>query len=133
MLGSDVSYEDLTGGKTLLDTYEVSYEGMEEIDGHQTYRVSLEARRRNVAYPRQTLWIDAQLFTTRKATERTERTALKTITFHDIQEVDGYHVPMETRVSDALKRNSSTVMTIDTIEIDLRLRGDLFSLEELSW
>ncbi|MBE3134413.1 MAG: outer membrane lipoprotein-sorting protein, partial [Acidobacteria bacterium] len=33
VLGSDMSYEDLTGGKTILESYEVSLEGKETVDG----------------------------------------------------------------------------------------------------
>lgn len=134
MLGSDVSYEDLTGGKTLLDTYEVSLEGEEEIDGHATYRVDLEARGRNVPYPRQTLWVDAELFVAR----RTEQYALsgrhlKTVSASQIEMIDGIPVPREQVISDELKRNSSTTVRIDSLEIGVSLDDSIFSLEELSW
>lgn len=134
MLGSDVSYEDLTGGRTLLDTYDVRLEGTEEIDGRSTYRVHLEARTRNVPYPRQTMWVDTELFVVRRAEQfALSGRLLKTITMDDIEEIDGYLVPMRTVVSDALKRNSATTVEIDEMEIGLRLDDDLFSLEELSW
>lgn len=134
MLGSDVSYEDLTGGKTLLDTYEVSLEGEAEIDGHTTYRVDLEARRRNVPYPRQTVWVDAELFVAR----RTEQYALsgrhlKTVSASEIEMMDGIPVPREQVISDELKRNSSTTVRIDSLEIGVSLDDSIFSLEELSW
>ncbi len=134
MLGSDVSYEDLTGGKTLLDTYDVSLEGEEQIDGHATFRVDLEARRRNVAYPRQTMWIDQELFVAR----RTEQYALsgrhlKTVTAARIEMIDGTPVPLEQVISDELKRNSSTTVRIEELEIGLSLDDAIFSLEELSW
>jgi outer membrane lipoprotein-sorting protein len=134
MLGSDVSYEDLTGGKTLLDTYNVSLVGEEEIDGNATYRLEMEARRRNVPYPRQTVWIDTELFVAR----RTEQYALsgrhlKTVTSSRIEMVDGTPVPMEQVISDELKRNSSTTVRIETLEIGIALDDSIFSLEELSW
>lgn len=134
MLGSDVSYEDLTGGKTLLDTYEVSLEGEAEIDGHATYRVDLEARRRNVPYPRQTVWVDAELFVAR----RTEQYALsgrhlKTVSAFEIEMIDDVPVPRRQVISDELKRNSSTTVRIDSLEIGVSLDDSIFSLEELSW
>ena len=134
MLGSDVSYEDLTGGKTFLDTYDASLEGEEQIDGHATYRVHLEARRRNVAYPRQTMWIDQELFVVR----RTEQYALsgrhlKTVTAARIEMIDGVPVPLEQVISDELKRNSSTTVRIEELEIGIPLEDSIFSLEELSW
>lgn len=134
LLGSDVSYEDLTGGKTILDTYKVELAGREEVDGHDTYRLTLTARRRNVAYPRQTMWVDTELFVAR----RTELHALngrllKTIASTRIEEVAGHPVPMEMVISDALKRNSSTTVMIEEIEVGIPLDEEIFSLEELSW
>jgi len=134
MLGSDVSYEDLTGGKSILDTYDVEFVGTEEIDGYGTYKVTLEARRRNVAYPKQTVWIDTELFMTRRSEQYAlSGRLLKTITFHEIEEIDGHPVPIRTVISDALKRNSSTTVVIDDLQIGISLSDDTFSLEELSW
>jgi len=134
MMGSDISYEDMTGGKTLLETYTVELIGEEAVDGHRCYKVSFEARSRNVAYPRQTMWIDTELFVAR----RSEQFALggrllKRIAMDDIEQIDGYSVPRHMVISDALKRNSSTELVLDDIEFDIPLSDDLFSLEELSW
>jgi outer membrane lipoprotein-sorting protein len=134
LLGSDVSYEDLTGGRTILDTYDVELQGREEVDGHDTYRVTLTARRRNVAYPRQTMWIDTELFVARRSElNALNGRLLKTITSTRIEEVSGHPVPMEMVVSDALKRNSSTTVSIEDIEVGLPLEDAIFSLQELSW
>jgi outer membrane lipoprotein-sorting protein len=134
MLGSDVSYEDLTGGRSILDDYDVTLEGEETIDGAPVYVVALEARSRRVAYPRQTLWIDADMF----ATRRTEQSALngrllKTVTSDQFERIEGTWVARRTVISDALKRNSSTTVEVTTIEVGLPLDPALFSLAELSW
>lgn len=41
MLGSDVSYEDMTGGRTILDTYNVTLRGTETVNGRHCYVVDL--------------------------------------------------------------------------------------------
>ena len=134
MLGSDVSYEDLTGGKTLLETYRVALTGEETVDGRPCYVVTFEARGRDVAYPRQTMWIDEELFVVRRGEQFSlNGRLLKTTEFRDVREIDGYQVTMRAVISDALKRNSSTEMVVREIEFDVPLRDDLFSLEELSW
>ncbi len=134
MLGSDVSYEDLTGGRTLLETYDVAYEGAEMIDGHNCYRVSMVARRRNVAYPRQTVWVDSELFVARRSEQFSlNGRLLKTITAGEIEQFGDTNIATRLVISDALKRNSSTTIEINEIELGLRLPRDLFSLEELSW
>ncbi len=45
VMGSDFSYEDLTGGKSLVDDYTVELGGNEPIDGSDCYRLELKARR----------------------------------------------------------------------------------------
>ena len=66
IMGSDFSYEDLTGGKGLLDTYRVTLEGNETVDGHDCYRLKLEAKTRDAVYQLERVWVDKQLFAYRK-------------------------------------------------------------------
>lgn len=134
MLGSDVSYEDLTGGRTLLEEYDAVLEGRETIDGHDTWRVTLEARVRDVAYPLQTLWIDTEIYMSwRTELYSLNGRLLKTITVETAGEIDGVWIPLRSVIVDALRSNSSTTMEIESVEIGLTLDDDLFSLEELSW
>lgn len=134
MVGSDVSYEDLTGGRSLLEDYEVTLVGNESIDGNQTYIVDLRARSRNVAYPRQRLWIDAELFIAR----RTELSALsgrllKTIEVEQIEIIDGRPYPVDMVIADALRRGSSTRVQTDRIQMNIGVDPDVFSLDALQW
>lgn len=134
MLGSDVSYEDLTGGKTLLDTYTAVLEGRETIDGHDTWRISLEAFTRDVAYPKQVLWIDTELFVPWRAEQYSlNGRLLKTVAYDDYRETGGVMIPMRTEISDALKSNSSTTVDILSIEVGIEIDDSMFGLEELSW
>jgi outer membrane lipoprotein-sorting protein len=134
MLGSDVSYEDLTGGRTLLDDYTVTLDGTERIDGRRTWRVQFEARRRNVAYPRQTMWIDQEWYVPLRAEQRAlNGRLLKEIRSEDIQQVSGRWIPHRMIISDVLKRDSTTTVEIQRIEIGIPLDTQIFSLEELSW
>ncbi len=134
MLGSDVSYEDMTGGKTILETYNVTLDGREVIDGHETYRIDMNAKVRNVPYPRQRVWVDTELFVSRRAElYALSGRLLKTVVSRNIEMIDGHPVAIRTEISDALKSNSSTTLLIDELEIGIPLRDDIFSLEELSW
>jgi hypothetical protein len=47
--------------------------------------------------------------------------------------VDGRTLPKETRIEDAMKSNSATWMTLDTLEVDITLDRNLFTLENLTW
>ncbi len=134
MAGSDVSYEDLTGGRSLLEDYEVELVGTDAIDGTPTHVVDLRARRRNVAYPRQRMWIDAEVF----VALRTELSALsgrllKTIEVERIEIIDGRAYPVDMVISDALRRGSSTRVETTEIAMNIGVDPDVFSLDALQW
>ena len=134
VLGSDFSYEDMTGEGSLLDDYEVELEGMEPIDGHDCHRLRLTATRRDVVYPIQVVWIDAELFVTRRVEQFSLRgRPLKQMAISDYREVGDKLIPVRMEMSDLMKKDSRTVFLIDTIEVDIEVDESLFSLEELTF
>lgn len=134
VIGSDMSYEDMTGGKGLLASYRVSLEGVEEAEGVPCYRVSMEARTGDVPYYRQTMWIDTERFIYRRI-HKFSRSGklLKNISIKDVREVSGRYVPVRMVLEDTVKGNSSTDFIVRDMEIDIPLGSGFFSLEELSW
>ena len=134
VLGSDFSYEDMTGEGSLLDDYEVELEGTELIDGHDCHRLRLTATRRDVVYPIQVAWIDAELFVTRRIEQFSLRgRPLKQMAIFDYREVGDKLIPVRMEMSDLMKKDSRTVFLIDTIEVDIEVDENLFSLEELTF
>jgi len=134
MLGSDVSYEDMTGEKSLLNDYRVTAFSQEPLGKHSTYKIELQALRSSVAYPKQILWIDidtlngiqAHKFSLSGKLIKVER-VLEMITQGD------HTFAIHSKVEDKLKSNSSTEFFIDHIEIDYPVTLDFFSLDELTW
>jgi len=134
VIGSDMSYEDMTGGKGLLSSYRADLKGMEDVDGFSCHRVELEARKADVPYYRQTMWIDREIFIYRRVHKYSRSgKLLKIVEIEEIREVSGRHVPVRMKLVDSIKGNSSTYFTVTDIEIDLALDPGLFSLEELTW
>lgn len=134
VLGSDFSYEDMTGAGSLLDDYEVILEGTEPLAGRDCYRLRLTARRRDVLYPRQVVWIDAEQFVTRRVEQFSRRgRALKQMVVSDYRAVGDKLIPVRLEMSDLMKQDSRTVFLIDTIEVDGAVDEALFSLEELTF
>ena len=134
LLGSDISYEDMTGNRGLLDTYSVKLVGEETTGGRPARVVELEAKSRDVAYPRQKYWIDAERYVMLKAEQYAlSGRLLKTMEITDLMEQQGKIFPSRIVIRDQLKRNSSTEFAIDSIRIDIPLPRGIFSLEELSW
>ncbi len=134
VLGSDMSYDDMTGGKSLLKSYRATLEGSDIVDGRSCYRVTLEATKRDVPYYRQTLWIDKELFIFRKAQKFARSgTLLKEIEVNEIRRVAGRNVVTRMTLRDSLRRGSSTEFVVSEIEIDRPLPPKIFSLGELTW
>jgi outer membrane lipoprotein-sorting protein len=134
ILGSDVSYEDMTGGKSLLDDYRVTDFRTENLAGAAAWVIELEARRSSVPYPRQIIWIDqesgngvqSEMYSLSDRLLKTERVL-------EFETQDGYVFPVHIVVQDMLKRNSSTEFIIDEIEVDVDIDLDFFSRENLTW
>jgi outer membrane lipoprotein-sorting protein len=134
VMGSDMSYEDMTGGKDLLESYKVELAGQESIDGHPCYRIEMEALTRKVAYYRQTVWVDEELFIYRRVHKYSRSgKLLKELDVTDIQEISGRHIAMRMVLRDTLKRNSSTEFVLEAIDLDIPLPENTFSLGRLTW
>jgi outer membrane lipoprotein-sorting protein len=134
VMGSDFSYEDLTGEGDLLELYEITLLGEETVDGRKHYHLRLEARKRGIAYPKQEAWIEAErwVMTRAKAYSLSGR-LLKEMEIGDIRRVGGKYIPHYIVMQDAMKKNSSTEMRIEEIDLDPDLPQDIFSLRELTW
>ena len=134
VLGSDFSYEDMTGDKGILDTYKVTLEGTEKIDGHLCYRLNLKAVSRDVPYSREVMWVDTELFIYRQVHKfSVSDRLLKELKVLEIEEISGRLIPVRVLISDKMKKDSSTESVIKKIEIGIKLDPELFSLQELTW
>ncbi|MBN2658779.1 MAG: outer membrane lipoprotein-sorting protein [Spirochaetales bacterium] len=134
MLGSDVSYEDMTGNKDRLSQYDIELLGEENFKGHNCYVVEMTATVRTVPYPVQKVWIDKESFLGWKGEYYTKSgRLLKEMEVLQAREINGRMIGVETRIVDKMKTDTETIMKINDIEINIRLDNNLFSLDELSW
>jgi outer membrane lipoprotein-sorting protein len=134
LLGSDISYEDMTGGSGLAADYRFNLLGEDTVEEYPVYKVELIARTTSVAYPRQVYWIDREEFVLRRA-EQFARSGrlLKTTYVLETMRRDGYHFPSRIRVVDETRRSSGTEMIIEDAQLGVGLPRNIFSLEELTW
>jgi outer membrane lipoprotein-sorting protein len=134
VMGSDFSYEDLTGEKSVLDLYDVRLLGSELLEDRPQHLLELRAKKRGVAYPLQKLWVDAQAFIPRKAEYYAlSGRLLKTLEVLETRQVSGRAVMTRAIMRDAMKKNSSTEFRVQRVKIDEPLPKNIFSLEALSW
>ncbi|NCC11992.1 MAG: outer membrane lipoprotein-sorting protein [Spirochaetia bacterium] len=134
VLGSDLSYEDMTEEKNTLDSYTVVLEGSETVKGHDCHVLTLTAKKRTVAYPVQKIWVDKQTYLVWKAEYSTaQKRLLKVMEVLSTIETEGRTLPSETKIEDKMKRDSATWMTLDSLEVNVPLEANLFTLENLTW
>lgn len=134
LLGSDISYEDMTGGRGLADNYRFRLLGQEEVDGRPTYKIELEARATNVAYARQIYWVDSEQFVMRRSEQfaRSGRKLKLTEVLETIEQ-GNYIFPSRIRITDQTRRSSGTELVLKEVQIDIDLPRDIFSLDALTW
>ncbi|MGI6433499.1 MAG: outer membrane lipoprotein-sorting protein [Sphaerochaetaceae bacterium] len=134
LLGSDLSYEDMTEEKNTLDKYTVRLDGSEIVNGYDCHVLTLTAKTRQVSYPIQKIWVDKQTYLVWKATYSTAQgRLLKEMEVQDTIVVDGRTLPKQTKIEDKLKRDSFTIMVLDTLEVNILLDRRIFTLENLTW
>ena len=132
VMGSDFSYEDMTGDKGILDSYAVTLDGEGTVDGFPCYLLTLTAKTRDVPYQKEIMWVDKELFIYRQVHKLAKSgKLLKEMKVTDLIKVDGLYIPSRLIMVDKLKRNSSTEFYMDSIELGVDLPVDIFTLGEL--
>ena len=122
VMGSDLSYEDMTENDHLVDNYDATVVGSEEIDGRQCWIVSLRAKTDDVAYYSRKIWVDKELW----LPVREERFAksgrlLKTTRIEEVFQVDDRWYPKRMVFKDILQRGDGTEFIIESIDFDVEI------------
>jgi outer membrane lipoprotein-sorting protein len=134
VMGSDFSYEDMTGERELLDLYRARLLDTVVEGGRRLYVLELEARERGVAYPRQKIWVDAErLVPVRAEYYALSNRLLKSLEVLEVIRLAGKNVPSRLIMRDEMKKKSSTEFAVSSLRIDEPLPSGIFSLESLSW
>lgn len=129
-MGSDFSYEDLSGDESIINKYD--YELTEETE--DSYIVKLTAKSRKEPYQKQTLTIDKETFVcTNAILMSSSGRKLREMNSSDIRQVGNKYVAFNIQMVDLLKNQGSTTMKIESLEVDIPLNNDLFTTDNLSW
>lgn len=134
MMGSDFSYEDLTGDKSIASNYTSEYLGTETIDGRQCYHLMLTAKKKTAAYQKEELFVDTEKYVSLKSIlYSASGKALREMTSSDIMQINGKYIAQKSVMVDLLKKTSVTTMQLKKIEVNAPIQNKYFTLEELSW
>lgn len=119
VMGSDLSYEDITENDELLELYDVVVEGEEEIDGRRCFVLNLTAKKKGVTYHFRKMWVDAERWLPLKdELYAKSKKLLKTMTILEVFQVDDRWFPKKMLFKDALSKGKGTEFIIDSIDFN---------------
>jgi len=128
MMGSDLSYEDMMQASDFRKMYSARIIGEATLEGRSCYKLEATAKDSSVSYPRRVIWIDKEtLLPPRQELYALSGMLLKTWTMSDLKQFDGRWVATKMVLSDQLRKGSQTVLTIEDVSFDVKLRGEVFT------
>lgn len=133
IMGSDFSYQDAMSSEELSILYAASVTGSEILEGRDCHVLELQSSASGVHYPRRKLWVDKEHLTIlRGELYAKSGTLLKVLRVLGSLSVQGRQFPSVVEYSDQLKKNSRTVLTMESIEINPSIDPGRFSLQAFS-
>jgi outer membrane lipoprotein-sorting protein len=122
VMGSDLSYEDMTENHRLRELYDAKVTGEEEIDGRKCWVVDLVAKEKDVTYHTRRLWVDQERWLPLQE-ERFAKSGrlLKKTTITEAFRVSGRWYPKRMIFKDMLQRGEGTEFIIESIDFDVEV------------
>lgn len=125
-VGSDFTYEDVSGREVSEDTHTLS--GEEALNGKSVYVVeSIPKDKKSAYYSRKVSWIDKESFLPLKEEYYDQRgDLLKTFTADKVESVAGTATIMQRTMANA-QSGHRTVVTFEAVNYDVGLKDNIFS------
>jgi len=133
IMGSDFSYEDALESERLQELYEFALIGVEACAEGECYVLEAAARPgARVAYAQRKMWVDTEYFVLRQEElYAASGRLLKVARMEEIKVIGGRHVATRLTMEDVLRRNTSTTLVLDELELDVEIPEGMFSLQSL--
>ncbi|MEN8222375.1 MAG: outer membrane lipoprotein-sorting protein [Acidobacteriota bacterium] len=129
MMGSDLSYEDMTERSTKLrEEYSGELLQNEFLEGAECYVLTLTSKKKKQTYFKRKIWVDKTKYIGLKEELYSKSGKLiKESRVVDIKFFRNRHYPVEIIMEDKLRKNSSTRMIIKKIDFDITIPDETFS------
>ena len=120
VMGSDLSYEDFMENDILDEKYKAEIIGSDQINNSDCYVLQLEAQTEDVNYHSRKIWVDKKSWLPLKE-ERYAKSGklLKTTEILDVFQIEDRWYPKRIKFKDMLSRGEGTIMTIDSLNLDV--------------
>lgn len=128
MMGSDLSYEDMMEDEKISEAYVGTIDGEEEMEGVQTFVMTLKAKKKTKTYQTLKIWVDPAKNTVLKEEAYAKSgKLLKLIYFREYRKIDHRLFPRKMIFRDMLKENTKTTYMFDKIKFDIDIPSKYFS------
>lgn len=116
VMGSDLSYEDITENRKLLDMYNANVIGSEKINDRNCYVVILTGKMENITYYSRKIWVDKERWLPLKE-ERYAKSGkpLKRIELLDVFRLEKRWYPKRILYHDLMQNGDGTEYIIESI------------------
>lgn len=134
VMGSTMSYEDLTSTAKIYDTYNATIIGEEKANGFDCWKLELVAKEKGATYPLETLWVDKATFVNVKAEYKSASgKMLRTLDVSKIEKIGNNFFSMVSTYVDTSRKNATSIMTINNVDLNVNLSDKTFSIANLSF
>jgi len=128
IMGSDLSYDDVTENEKLQDLYNVDFIGIDTIDGRPCYQLALTAKVTEVNYYSRRMWITKESYIPVKVELYAKSgKLLKEMTILDFKKIGKRNYPIRVKMVNKLRRDTYTELVIEDIELDIKIPAKVFT------
>jgi len=133
MMGSDMSYEDMTErSNKLREEYSAEMHDTEMIDGNECYVMMLTSKKKKQTYFKRKIWVDKSKYIGLKEELYSKSGKLvKVSRVISIKSFNNRFYPVEMTMEDKLRKNSSTRVLVNKIEFNIDIPSETFSERKL--
>lgn len=132
VMGSDLSYEDMMDDVPLKEQYQAEVTDIETYDGRSCWVLTLTAKKPDVNYQTQKIWVDRERFVPLKVEMYSKSgKLLKHLLLSDVQRIQGRWFPMKMLYKDLLKTGDGTIMQFMDVQLDVPIQESIFSKSAL--
>jgi Negative regulator of sigma E activity len=127
-MGSDLSYEDITENKKLIDMYNAKVTGSEKINGRDCYVLELTAKVEDLNYYSRKVWVDKERWLPLKE-ERYAKGGkpLKRTEILEVFRVENRWYPKRILYHDLLQNGDGTEYIIESINTHVNIPESQFT------
>ena len=133
MMGSDMSYEDMTErSNKLREDYSAEMLDTEMIDGNECYVMMLTSKKKKQTYFKRKVWVDkAKYIGLKEELYSKSGKLVKVSRVISIKSFKNRYYPVEMTMEDKLRKNSSTRILVNKIEFNIDIPSETFSERNL--